>query len=114
MIHIKIKIPEKVSANASYASMHWGKRKRLADLYHNAFLEFKNKYKVEQYPIEMNFVYTFKSRTLDVDNVSFTTKMCIDGLRYAKIIGDDDYEHLRGLDTKIQKGTADTIDIFIV
>lgn len=114
MLSIKLPIPEKVSTNKVYEGMHWGKRKKLADLYHTTFLQFKNKFVVTSYPIEITFIYTFKSRPLDVDNVSFMTKMCIDGMRHIGLLQDDSIDFIQGLDTKIKRGDKDSIQIIIV
>ena len=104
-----IPIPEKVSANAIYAGMHWAKRKKLVDLYHQALVEYRAR-KIDT-PCRLVFNFTFKGRALDADNCVFMAKMCIDGMRAWGMIEDDTPEHIAAITISSIKGASDLITI---
>lgn len=113
MIRIQTPIPEKVSANAIYAGMHWAKRKKLADLYHSYFIQYRN-IKVTEYPVEMSFIFTFKGALLDVSNCSYMIKMIEDALVLNGILQGDTLEFVQSITTIVKKGKKDEVEILIV
>ena len=110
---ISIPIPQKISTNAFYSqSLHWSKRKKLADLYHMALIEHRNK-RITDFPCELTFIYTFKGKLLDVSNCSIMTKMLEDGLVAWKIIPDDTLEFVSAHHIYVKKGKNDSVNIHI-
>lgn len=112
MINLKLKIPEKISSNSTYAGIHWAKRKKIADIWHKSFLQFKNKYKVEEYPVGITFIFRLKKQ-IDIDNLGTMIKLSIDGLKYAKIIEDDTPKHINELHIFQEKGN-DEVEIILI
>lgn len=110
---IQIPIPQKISTNSIYAGIHWATRKKLADTYHKALIEHKNK-KVTEYPVEITYIFTFKAKPLDTTNCTFMAKMLEDGLVGYGIIEDDDPTHVSFTGIYSQKGDTDTVDIHII
>jgi hypothetical protein len=106
---IVLDIPEKVSANAFYAGMHWSKRKKLADLYHAALIEHRAKrFKT---PAHLTFTFTFKGRPLDASNTFAMAKMLEDGLVRWGILPDDNPDCVASIKVQSQKGGKDTVSI---
>lgn len=111
-MNIKIPLPEKVSTNAIYSGMHWSKRKKLADLYHWALVQHKNQ-AVKEYPVDINYVFTFKGKPLDTTNCTYMAKMLEDGLVKNGVIEDDSPEYVAFTGIYSQKGSKDEVEIII-
>lgn len=105
-------MPEKVSTNKLYAGVHWGKRKKLADLYHMSLLEYRNK-NIEAYPVTLSFVFNWKSRALDCTNVAMMAKLLEDALVGMGVLKDDNPQYVQEVSLVSQKGKEDTVDIYI-
>ncbi len=110
---ITIPIPQKISTNKFYAGIHWAQRKKIADIYHNALIEHRNK-RVMNFPVEVTTIFSFKKRLLDVDNCSVMAKLLIDGLRVWDIIPDDTPKYISALHIYVQKGNEDSVEINIL
>lgn len=109
---IVIPLPEKISLNNYInGTRHWAKKNATARLYHEAFWEFKNKFEIKKYPIAISFVFRFKGRLLDIDNLGISEKLCIDGLRHIGLLKDDTPKYINELHTYIEKGERDEIEI---
>jgi len=113
MINIEIPMPEKISANKVHAGVHWGVRKRWADTYHKSFLPFKNKYKINEYPIKMTLMFEYRTHALDIDNNFYMAKLCIDSLRSIGLLRDDTLEYVSEISIRSKKGLNDVIKIKI-
>ena len=111
-MNIQFQLPEKVSTNKIYAGQHWTKRKKLADLYHNSLLPFR-KLRAKDYPVNINYIFTFKSKPLDTTNCTYMAKLLEDGLVKNEIIVDDDPEHVSFTGIYSQKGEEDLVEIII-
>lgn len=107
---IIIDLPEKVSANAFYAGMHWGKRQRLAVEYHNALIEHRGK--KWSVPLHLNFVFTFKGRLLDVSNCFAMAKMLEDSMVINGIIPNDNPLVVESVCVRVMSGKKDTVCIY--
>lgn len=111
MIQFKIPIPEKISANKVYSGVHWTKRKQWADLYHSTFIGTKEK--VKDYPVEIEYKFTFKSRPLDTSNCFFLVKLLEDSLVKNKVIEDDSPKFVACTIVYSDKGEEDEVSIKI-
>lgn len=109
---IKIPIPEKVSTNSIYAGMHWAKRKKLADLYHQSLLEYR-KTQIVEYPVDINYIFSFKGKLLDTTNCTYMAKMLEDGLVKNGILKADSPEYVAFTGIYSQKGDSDMAEIVI-
>lgn len=106
---IMIDIPEKVSANAMYAGLHWTKRKELADLYHMALIEHRGtKWPT---PAHLSFTFSFKGKLLDCSNTFFMAKMLEDSMVVNGIIPDDTPAYVASITVRVLKGTKDMVTI---
>lgn len=106
---ITVTLPQKVSTNAIYGGMHWAKRKKLADLFHESLIEYRNvRFKT---PAHLTFTFSFKGRLLDVGNCSFMEKMLTDALVHWKIIPDDTPEYVASIKIQVLKGNKDMVVI---
>ena len=115
MIKLEIPLPEKISLNDYInGKRHWSKKNATARLYHQAFWEFKNKFEIRKYPVAISFVFIFKGRLLDIDNLGISEKLCIDGLRHIGLLKDDTPKYINVLHTYIKKGDKDKIQILIL
>ena len=99
----EVTIPEKVSMNDIYSGMHWKKRRDLADLFHNEFLELKGKIKVIKYPVVIHYDWHFKRNALDSLNCAFMSKMLEDGMVHVGILEDDSPKYVAESRLKSQK-----------
>jgi len=101
-IIIQGKLP---SYNKFYAGIHWAKRKKIADEWHErVFYECKaQKIKPINNPVFIEFDIKF-SGAGDADN--FCLKVLIDGLVKAKILRGDDYRFVRGYMVNLEKVKA--------
>lgn len=107
---IVIDLPVKVSANAFYAGMHWGKRKRIADEYHKALIEHRNGR--WHTPLHLNFVFTFRGKMLDVSNCFAMAKMLEDAMVLNNIIPNDDPLVVESVSIRVMSGKKDTVSIY--
>lgn len=107
----KIPIPEKVSNNQIFGGGHWGKRARLCDLYDNYLVDVPP-YKGE-YPVEIWYLFTFKSKILDTTNCGGMMKLLEDALVANKVLPDDSPKYVRRSIVEVQKGAKDTVEILI-
>lgn len=112
-MNIKIPIPEKISTNKIYSGLHWATRKRHADLYHKSLIEFKGQ-KVKTYPVEITYIFNFKSKPLDTTNCTYMVKMLEDGLIQNGIIENDSPEYVSFTGIYSQKADEDLIEISII
>lgn len=111
-MNIRIPLPENVSTNAIYSGLHWSKRKKLADLYHWSLAQFKNQ-AVKEYPVDINYIFTFKGKPLDTTNCTYMAKMLEDGLVKNGVIGNDSPEYVAFTGIYSQKGDRDEVEIII-
>jgi len=111
-MNITMPLPEKVSTNQIYAGIHWAKRKKLVDLFHKAFLEHR-KLKVEHYPVDINYIFTFKTKPLDTTNCTYMVKCLEDGMVKNGILEDDNPAHVSFTGIYSQKGSKDEVQIII-
>lgn len=112
MIRIKIPIPEKVSLNKIYAGQHWSKRKELAEVFHRSLIEYRN-VKIEEYPLDVSYIFTFKDKTLDCSNTALMAKLLEDGLVAWGVIKGDEIEYIQSVTLISQKGGADEVEIIL-
>lgn len=105
-------IPHKISSNATYSGMHWTKRKKIADLYHQSMLPFR-KAIISEYPVDITYVFTFKGKPLDSSNTATMAKMLEDGMVKCGILKDDDWKHVSFTGLYTQKGESDLVEIYI-
>lgn len=112
-VSISFPIPEKISLNKSYAGMHWSKRSALKTLYHQQFLEFKNKIKIKMYPIEVTYVFEFSGTPLDVSNCALMVKMLEDGMVVNGLLKGDEPEYVASIKMISKKGPKDIITILM-
>ena len=79
---LEYEIPKqfKVSTNKIYSWVHWTKRKKIADYYHNLVKEDCILLKQIEKKVTIEFKFYFKSRYLDSSNCSFMAKMLEDWL----------------------------------
>lgn len=111
-ITIKNKI---VSLNKLY-NMHWGKRRKLTDEWHELVYWLCREAKlepVENYPIKLEFDVIFKNKKCDGDNAGGSIKMIIDGLRHADIIEEDTIMHINEKQERYYAGKEDSITVTI-
>ncbi len=101
MIRFTIAIPEKVSANKIYIGTHWAVRKKIADKFHEAIGRKKLTVNMLDVPyLDIIFTFYFYNRPFDCTNCFFMAKCLEDGLIKAKIIKDDDPEHVQSVTCK--------------
>lgn len=105
-------LPFKISSNATYAGMHWTKRKKIADLFHASMLPFR-KLEVKDYPVNVNYIFSFKGKPLDSTNTATMAKMLEDGMVACGILEDDDWKHVSFTGLYTQKGDTDEVEIII-
>jgi hypothetical protein len=109
---IKIPLPEKISSNKMYAGVHWATRKKWVDTYHTSLIEYRN-FRIENYPVDITYIFTFKSIPLDTLNCSMMAKMLEDGMRKWGILQDDSPKFVQFSGIYSKKGTEDSIEIII-
>jgi hypothetical protein len=104
------------TANKYYAGMHFRARQKLADDWHiltmSAIREYKI-WKVEHYPVELEFNFFFKSHPQDVSNTSITAKMIEDGLVKDGILLDDKWNLVRKMTLTSTKADKNIIQVKI-
>lgn len=110
--HLKTPIPQKISTNKIYAGMHFRSRKKIVDLYHNYFIDQKGK-TIEHYPVDITYIFTFKTRPLDSLNTAFMAKMIEDSLIKHGVLQDDTPEFVESSTLISKKGEKDEVEIII-
>lgn len=95
-----------VSWNEIYSANSKWVRKKIADRAHELVWAYCQKQGIEavrDYPVEIKIIARFKDkRTRDVDNIC--SKVYIDGLKMASVLGEDDYRFVSKISKEIQVG----------
>lgn len=116
-IQLRLAIPEKVSTNKAYRGFgHWSERSKLATIYHQAMLQFKGKYKLSKFPVDIVYDFYWKGRALDSSNQSFMGKMMEDGLVQIGLLPDDTPTYVKSskyITSKADKTDEDCVFITI-
>jgi Holliday junction resolvase RusA-like endonuclease len=109
-------LPLKISTNKGYAGKHWTIRSKEAELYHLEVVNQcrKQKLKKAEGKVYLNFIFSFKGRTLDHLNCSHMAKMIEDGLVRAGILIDDNIKYVESVTIKSQKGEKDEAVVEII
>ena len=91
IIHYKVPLRGlKFSSNKSYAGIHWTKRKEIKDSILSVAGWFcKPIPKIQSYPIEIEYRYFFRTRSLDTLNTAMVSKMFEDSFRALGHLQDD-------------------------
>lgn len=106
-------LPEKISANAIYAGIHWSKRKRIKDLYRQYMLQYKGKFTIESYPIGISYDFTFRRSPLDSSNCFLLIKIIEDSLIHINLLEDDSPKFVHSTSVTSKKGKDDRVKITI-
>lgn len=112
-ILLSISLPEKVSANKIYAGRHWTKRQKEAHLYKEYLLPYRQTAPISE-PVEITYIFTFKSKPLDSSNCFYMSKLLEDALVHNNVIADDDPAHVTATTVIPRKGDRDEVSIYIV
>lgn len=107
MYKFKIDLPDKVSANATYAGVHWAKRKKWKDNMLLACLCFKRAESIEKI-VDVDYTFYFKSRALDSENCAFMGKMITDCMVKYGILQDDSIKYVRRVSYESRKSPNKT------
>lgn len=110
---ITIPIPEKLSTNKIYSGIHWTKRNQHKNLYRNYFLDIKPNQNYE-FPVEITYIFRFKSKWLDNTNATYMAKLIEDSLIKQGFIPDDSPDYVNGTHIFCYKGNRDEVDIHIL
>ncbi len=110
MITLKVTLPLKISTNPYYR-LYWRKKHEVNNLYYNYFID--KKYKIDKYPVEITYRFTFKSRPLDSTNCSAMVKMIEDALIKNGTLKDDSPKYVKGTHIYSEKGERDDVEITI-
>ncbi len=116
LLEFHIPLPRKISSNSIYGGMHWSKRKKIADEFHNVvFYTVKNERveKIKEYPVHVYYLFTLKGRRMDVLNTSFLAKLLEDGLVRSGILKDDSQEYVKMVTLRCEKGNENCVDVMI-
>lgn len=109
-----IDLPFKVSSNKFYAGMHFTERAKIKDAFLWAVKAKRHSLPiVKNYPVDINFEFTFKSRLLDWVNTSIMAKMIEDGLVFCNVLHDDSKKYVRSGKLSCIKGKTDQVRISI-
>lgn len=103
MIKITVLLPEKISTNAIYSGLHYRVRKKQADLFHKQMLEFKNKYEITHYPVDIIYLFYFKGKLLDSSNCSYMAKLIEDGMIKIGLLKNDSPKFVRVITLRSMK-----------
>jgi len=96
MIELQYNIPKelKKSTNSIYSWIHWTKRKKIADYYHNiVYQDCQDIWRLDK-KINLTFKFYWKSRVLDSSNCSFMWKCLEDWLVKGWIVEDDNNQFI--------------------
>lgn len=113
MVKVKIPLPEKITTNKAYAGTHWGVRKRWADLYHKTMLPYRGKIKVQNYPVTVSYIFSFKKKKLDASNCSIMVKLLEDSMVKNGMLLDDTPDFVNEIIIISQGGLRDEVEIII-
>lgn len=79
-----------MSTNQIYAGIHWSRRKKIKDDVISFAAAFcRPVQKVDAYPVEITYRFSFASRPLDTLNCAAMAKMFEDALRALGVLEDD-------------------------
>ena len=105
-----------ISWNQIYQGIHWAKRKKIADEWHqevmaavNAAGLLKGKRPKWKYPIQV-MIDVFMKHPIDADNVA-STKFILDTLVTLEFIKDDSPKYIRQVTTSSQSNFQDVINV---
>lgn len=103
--------------NEFYGGIHWSKRTKVADMYHQAVFYatrgiVSDKTTSFKYPVSVRYDFYYDSRLPDVDNLP--VKLINDGLRIAGILKNDDPKHISEIRVRVAKGKIDEVCIEII
>lgn len=107
-----IKLPIKVSANDIYAGQHWAKRAKIKDMFLWALLGLKSQLKPVS-ACKLVFNFKFKTHPLDSSNCSYMAKMIEDCLVHYKILKNDNFKVVRGVELTSDTGDEDVVELII-
>lgn len=107
-----IPLPLKVTTNDIYKGMHWAKRKKIVDLYHRELIPYR-KNRITGYPVDIAYIFRFKSRPLDTTNCTFMAKMLEDAMVVNGLLEDDSVEYVGSTTIYSEKGKMDEVEIFV-
>ena len=103
-----------ISNNVFYAGMHWAKRNKIVDTWHNLVrmccphITPTNL----QFPVTLTVIAYCKGRLLDCSNVSATAKLIEDGLK-GTILPDDTPEYVSKVILMSRKAKEDSVEVII-
>ena len=118
MINIKLPLPEKISLNTALRkNKFWLNEKK--NTYNMYMLEFVRKNHIEpvnenDYPVDIEYTFTFKGKTIDTTNCFFMAKLIEDGLRHSGFLIDDDLRYVTSSKAIVKKGKIDEVEILLV
>jgi len=85
-----------VSTNKIYEGIHWTKRRKIKDSFHDYARVFCRPLKQnESYPVEITYRFFFVTRPLDTLNTAFMAKMFEDSLCTLGVIKDDNLKYVK-------------------
>jgi hypothetical protein len=115
-MNIQIDLPVKVSTNKIYAGVHWTVRAKHKELFYYELLKQKRTLsKAQNSPVEITFIFRFKSRSLDSSNCSYMAKMIEDSLVKLGVIENDTIKFVKSVkyiseqDKKLEKDIVDIV-----
>lgn len=85
----------KVSTNKIYSWIHWTKRKKITDYFHNLVKQDCQELKQVTEKVNLRFEFYFKSRYLDSSNCSFMWKCLEDWLVNNWLIKNDTNKYIK-------------------
>jgi len=113
---IQTNLPIKVSTNKIYAGVHWTTRSEHKELFYYELLKQKRSLsKAQNHPLELTFIFRFKSRPLDSSNCSYMAKMIEDSLVRLGVIENDTIKFIKSVkyiseqDKRLEKDIVEII-----
>lgn len=103
-MELRIDLVDKVSANATYAGVHWTKRKKWKDNMLLACLSFKSRERIDSI-VDIDYTFYFKSHALDSENCAFMGKMITDCMIKYGILEDDSIKYVRRVSYESKKSS---------
>jgi hypothetical protein len=97
----------KISCN-EFNNMHWSAKKRMRETFYEAIWYTCKKNGMQPIRNNCRINFVFRNR-FDADNNGDMVKMIVDGLRYAKIIKDDNKKYFTGYSVDV--GDQDYFEI---
>jgi len=105
---LTIEVPGKPpSLNAFYSGMHWSKRKKTRDTWHEKTALHAPDVSVEEYPVAVECVVLWGSgRRYDAENLAAGSKLITDGLVEAGVLRGDGPKEIRrvSLEARLMDG----------